>query len=87
MNKAFLKAIGDIKKQKDSQPVKEQKPEEKVSKVEDDLSSSEQKRLKELGVHKKKIQKDTQYRDNKWKHDRYEKEDNPVKKSKPLPNF
>lgn len=32
MNKAFLKAIGDIKKQKDNQPAKVEKTAQKVSK-------------------------------------------------------
>lgn len=40
MNKAFLKAIGDIKKQKDNQPTKVQKSIQKVSKSDDNLSSS-----------------------------------------------
>lgn len=37
-------------------------------------------------MHKKKIQKDTEYRDNKWKHDRYDKEDNESKKPKAISN-
>lgn len=71
MNKHFLKAINDIKKQKSIKSTKEVI--EKVKQVIDDqqISSNEEKRLKQLGVLKKKIHKEERTASNQWKHDKF----------------
>ena len=67
MNKAFQKALGDIKKQKKREevPEKEKSVEEEV-----DLSSSEERRLVKMGALKKKIHKED-HKADKWKHDKF----------------
>lgn len=73
MQKNFLKAINDIKKQKDKEVVRKEATAKEVrtEQKEEEYSSDEEKRLKELGVAKKKIQKEDREGADKWKHDRY----------------
>lgn len=70
MNKFFQKAISDIKKQKE----KEKEKEPVVSKTDDkecELSSDEEKRLKDLGALKSKPIHKEEKEVRKWKHDKY----------------
>lgn len=55
MNKTFLRAINDVKKQKEKETKNKIVVENKDS---EELSSDEEKRLKDMGVLKKKIHKD-----------------------------
>ena len=77
MQKGFIKAIGEIKKQSEQKEkpaaTVDQPAPKTVSKAddEDDLSSEEERKLKELGVYKKKIKKEDKSDLRKWNHDQY----------------